>query len=185
MNTRCLLYRFLILSVALTLPGIALAKDNPKKGEKLEGKVAVITDGDDVILLVDKTQYRIRLLGIDAPEESQPFGKQSTKALSDKILGKTVQVTTYGQDKYERILGIIQFDRRNINIEMVKEGFAWHYKQYSDSKVLAKAEEDARKAKVGLWADENPISPWEWRHPATTEDPFDTEEKTQPQLNQQ
>ena len=159
MNPKYLLYRFLILLVALTLPGITLAQDNTKKSEKLEGKIVVVIDGDDVVVLVNKTQVRIRLLGIDTLEESQPFGEQAKKALSDKVLGKTVQVTTYGKDKYDRLLGIIKLDGRNINLEMVKAGFAWHYKQYSTSKVLAKAEEEARKAKVGLWADEHPVAP--------------------------
>jgi len=46
---------------------------------------------------------------------------------------------------------------------MVREGWAWHYKRYSKSKELAEAEKKARKAKAGLWADPNPVPPWEWR----------------------
>ncbi|MGD0515896.1 MAG: thermonuclease family protein [Thermoguttaceae bacterium] len=146
------------------------------KGEILKGKVVYITDGDTLTLQVDKKQYKIRLLGIDAPEVEQPFGKQATKALSDKVFEKTVQVTTYGKDIYGNTLGIVNLDGKNINLELVKEGFAWHYKEYSASKTLANAEDEARKAKIGLWADENPIPPWQWRQQTNadnSEDPFD------------
>jgi micrococcal nuclease len=146
------------------------------KGETLKGKVVYITDGDTLTLLVDKKQYKIRLLGIDAPENEQPFGKQASKALSDKVFEKTVQVTTYGKDIYGSTLGIVSLDGKNINLELVKEGFAWHYTAYSASKTLANAENEARKAKIGLWADENPIPPWQWRlqtNADNSEDPFD------------
>jgi micrococcal nuclease len=154
----------------------APAKEKPTIpiGETQEGKVVGVTDGDTLTLLVDKTAYKIRLLGIDAPESGQPFGTQSKKALSEKVFGKEVKVISNGPDKYGRTLGMVRFDNRNINTEMVKEGWAWHYKQYTDSKVLATAEEAARKAKIGLWTDEKPIPPWEWRHPKKeTSDSFD------------
>jgi micrococcal nuclease len=130
----------------------------------LTGKVVGVTDGDTLTLLVEKTQYKIRLSGIDAPESRQPFGSRAKQSLSGKVFGKTVRVLSEGQDKYGRTLGTVEVDGRNVNVEMVKEGFAWHYKQYSKSKTLAAAEVEARKAKAGLWADPNPIPPWEWRH---------------------
>jgi len=135
----------------------------PKTGEKIEGKVVRVVDGDTLVLLADKTQYKIRLDGIDAPEKDQPFGNQSKKALSDKVYGKTVRMLSRGQDKYGRTLGIIYADGC-VNTAMVREGWAWHYKEYSDNKTLAKAEEEARAAKAGLWADAHPIAPWDWRH---------------------
>lgn len=164
------------------------------KSEKLNGKVVYITDGDTLTLQVNKTQYKIRLLGIDAPEDEQPFSDQSKKALSDKVFEKTVQITTYGHDIYGNILGIVILDGKNVNLEMVKEGFAWHYKESSDSKKLAEAEQEARKSKLGLWADGNPISPWQWRRQTNgdnADDPFDvkqdnsgTAKTTKPQADQ-
>ncbi len=173
-----------------SLKGVTLKNSNPantekndasraSKGEILRGKVVYITDGDTLTLQVNKTQYKIRLLGIDAPEDGQPFSAQSKKALSDKIFQKTVQVTTYGQDIYGNTLGIVNIDGKNVNLELVKEGYAWHYAAYSASKTLANAEDEARKAKIGLWADENPISPWQWRRQTDNkaqEDLFDVKE---------
>jgi len=155
------------------------------KGEKVEGKVVGVTDGDTLTLLVDKTQYKIRLQGIDAPESAQPFGTQAKKALSDKVFGKTVKVLSQGADKYGRTLGVVYADGC-VNTAMVKEGFAWHYKQYVDNNTLAKAEEEARAAKAGLWADAKPVAPWDWRHKkpekasAENEDPFAAEPFGQP-----
>ena len=80
------------------------------------------------------------------------------------VLDKTVKVLVRGTDRYGRTLGIIFLDGRVINTELVRAGWAWHYVEYSDSKVLAQAEQEARKAKRGLWAGmTSPIAPWDWR----------------------
>jgi endonuclease YncB( thermonuclease family) len=91
--------RNLIVCILLfVLPVSLFAKDTIPKGESREGKVVGVADGDTLTLLVDKTQYKIRLLGIDAPESAQPFGTQAKKALSEKVFGKEVNVTSNGED---------------------------------------------------------------------------------------
>ena len=67
------------------------------------------------------------------------------------------------KDRYGRILGDVHLGERHINLEMVQDGMAWHYKTYSKAKNLADAEDAARKAKKGLWADKSPEPPWEFR----------------------
>src|SRR5262249_46081468 len=67
------------------------------------------------------------------------------------------------RDRYKRIIGRVYFGDRDISLEMVKDGFAWHYKRYSKEAALADAEKDARKAGKGLWADKDPVAPWDWR----------------------
>ena len=68
------------------------------------------------------------------------------------------------KDKYRRTLGHIYIDDRWINKEMIEEGWAWHYKQYSDDYKLAAAEKTARATKAGLWQEPKPIAPWDYRH---------------------
>ncbi|MFX0202169.1 MAG: thermonuclease family protein, partial [Candidatus Hodarchaeota archaeon] len=52
----------------------------------------------------------------------------------------------------------------SLNRELVFVGFAWWYRKYApDDRVLEKLEAEARAEKRGLWADKNPIPPWEWR----------------------
>jgi len=132
--------------------------------DEIRGKVVNIADGDTITVLdVAKVQYKIRLQGIDAPENKQAFGTKSKETLSEKIGEREVVVQWKEKDRYGRILGEVMLGNRHINLEMVQDGMAWHYKLYSKSKELADAEEIARKSKKGLWADTEPVPPWEFR----------------------
>lgn len=134
--------------------------------ETLEGKVIAIADGDTLTLLdKDKGQHKVRLEGIDAPESHQDFGTKAKQGLSDKVFGAWVKCRVVGQDKYGRTLGHIYVRDRWINQEMVEDGLAWHYVKYSSDKQLAAAEKEARKAKCGLWKQDNPVAPWDFRNP--------------------
>lgn len=110
-----------------------------------------------------KTQHKIRLDAIDAPELGQPVGQASKKALSEKVFGKDVVVVAKTRDRYGRTVGHVLIDGRDVNLEMLAEGVAWHYKKYDRNARLARAEEDARAARAGLWADGNPVPPWDFR----------------------
>jgi len=135
--------------------------DPPKPS--FTGKVVSVADGDTITVLLDKTQHRIRLEGIDCPESHQDFGTAAKKAIADKVFGKEVTIKWTSRDKYKRILGEVYLGNRRINLEIVQEGFAWHYTQYSKDQTLANAEKEAKEAKRGLWSMPNPIPPWEYR----------------------
>ena len=131
---------------------------------ELIGKVVKVSDGDTVTILTsDKTQHKIRLNDIDAPEKKQAFGNKSKDNLAKYIAGKTVKVQYQKKDKYKRILGTIYYNNTDINLQQVKDGYAWVYKKYSNNQTYYKAEKLARDKRVGLWVDKNPISPWEFR----------------------
>ena len=134
--------------------------------ETLNGYVIGVSDGDTVkVLDAAKTQHRIRLLGIDAPESSQAFGQKSKQYLSSLIFNKNISIDYKEKDKYGRILGTIYLEGENINLKMVQAGLAWHYVYFAkDNKELAEAEAAARKGKLGLWADAKPIPPWDYRY---------------------
>jgi len=128
------------------------------------GKVVGVSDGDTItVLAAGNVQYKIRLEGIDTPESSQPFGVKAKQALSQRVFGKVVTVQWEKTDRYKRTLGHILLGQRWINHEMVAEGWAWHYKQYSKDQRLAAAEVKAKAARKGLWAGPNPVAPWDWR----------------------
>lgn len=133
--------------------------------ETLNGYVVGVSDGDTVkVLDAGKTQHRIRLLGIDAPESKQAFGQKSKQYLSSLIFNKNVSITYKEKDQYGRILGTIFYENENINLKMVQAGLAWHYVYFAkDNKELAEAEAAARKEKLGLWVDPNPMPPWDFR----------------------
>jgi endonuclease YncB( thermonuclease family) len=129
------------------------------------GKVVGVTDGDTIVVLdSNKKQHRIRLGEIDTPEKTQAFGTQAKQALSQKIYYKNVRVYFKEKDRYGRIIGTVGYLGRNINAEMVKEGFAWHYKRYSKSKVLDEFERTAKLNKLGLWKGKLAVAPWDFRH---------------------
>jgi len=127
-------------------------------------KVVAIADGDTVtVLTADKQQIKIRLAGIDAPESSQAFGNRAKQALVEKVGGKTIEVVEQSKDRYGRTVADLYLEGRWINLELVAEGWAWHYRQYSRDQRLADAEAAARQAGLGLWADKDPVPPWGFR----------------------
>jgi endonuclease YncB( thermonuclease family) len=138
--------------------------------ETLTGRVVRITDGDTIVVLdADKVQHKIRLQGIDAPERRQAFGTKSKEHLSDLVAGKTVEVDYSKYDRYGRVLGIVLVNGEDANLEQVEAGMAWHYKKYqgeqspSDRVKYSDAELEARRQKIGLWHDQNPVPPWDYR----------------------
>ena len=139
----------------------------------LLGKVINVADGDTITVLDDtNTQHKIRLTGIDAPEKRQAFGNVSKQSLADMVAGQSVAVEWVKVDRYGRKLGKVLLAGQDANLEQVKRGLAWHYKQYqreqspADRQVYAEAEIVARTAQVGLWRDADPMPPWELRHQA-------------------
>ena len=112
------------------------------------------------------TDHKIRFEHIDAPEvnPSQFYGVTARDALRALVLNKSVTVQVSGKDKYGRNLGVVNLGQTNINLEMVAKGHAWHYKAYSKVQQYATAETQARQAKIGLWAQPNPIPPWDFRN---------------------
>ncbi len=131
---------------------------------ELKGKIIHISDGDTVHLLTDKKEkIKIRLNDIDAPENKQAFGNKSKENLKKYIYQKNVVVEYKNKDKYKRALGTIYYKNEDINLQQVKDGYAWVYKKYSKNPIYFKAEQEARINKIGLWSDKNPIEPWEFR----------------------
>jgi endonuclease YncB( thermonuclease family)/methylphosphotriester-DNA--protein-cysteine methyltransferase len=142
----------------------------------IEGKVVRVSDGDTITVLdADNKQHRIRFQGIDAPESHQAWGQASKENLSKMVFGKQVTVVWDKVDKYRRTVGKVLLDGRDINIEQIKAGLAWHYKKYAEEQpaedrvTYARAEEEARAAKRGLWQDPNPTPPGEYRTEAKAE----------------
>lgn len=155
---------YLPLMIAL-LFCIPLAEANT-----LQGRVVGVTDGDTVTVLDEfKVKTKVRLAGIDAPEKSQAFGRRSKEHLSGLIFGKTVDGDWRKKDKYGRTVGKIFIDGEDANLEQIKSGFAWHYKAYereqsaADRQSYSQAEIDARIDRLGIWQDEDPVAPWDFR----------------------
>ena len=132
--------------------------------QKITAKVVGVKDGDTFVVLHEKKEIVVRLEHIDAPEKNQPFGYKAKKFVSDFCCGKTVVVIGNGKkDRNGRWIGEIFYNNQNLNKELVRNGLAWHYKRYSKSANYADLEIAARKKKIGLWRDKDPVAPWNWR----------------------
>ena len=127
----------------------------------VEHRVKRIVDGDTVYL---KDGTKVRLHGIDTPERDQPYGKQATRNL-DKLIGRTVFVVERDTDRYGRLVGTLYTPEGvNVNLEMVCNGSAWWYSRYAkNNRAMASCQGEAKEAGLGLWADDDPMPPWEWR----------------------
>lgn len=142
----------------------------PALGGTIEGRVVALSDGDTITVLdARNVQYKVRLSGIDAPERKQPFGAKSKDNLAKLVYGKDVTVEWHKVDRYKRIVGRVSVNGVDANLEQVRAGLAWHYKQYQveqtarDRIAYAKAEMDARSLRRGLWVDSHPVPPWDYR----------------------
>ncbi|VAH37743.1 hypothetical protein VPH35_024022 [Triticum aestivum] len=111
----------------------------------------------------DPPKYKIRMKGIDAPELDMEYGMESKDELVRLIGGKRVSILVYGPDKYGRSLGDIYCDGVFIQEQMLKGGFAWHYKMCDKRPEFAKWQREAKKARRGLWSLDKPQKPWIWR----------------------
>jgi endonuclease YncB( thermonuclease family) len=142
----------------------ALSSDN------LLGMVVGITDGDTIVVLDSNDQFHdIRLKGIDAPELRQAFGETSRAYLARLLAGKEVTIEWQKRDRYGRVVGKVTLDGRDICLEQIKAGLAWHYKKFeneqseTDQNLYAAAEQYTRSQKLGLWSESAQISPWDFR----------------------
>jgi len=131
---------------------------------QLQGKVIRVLDGDTIEVLHDNESVRIRLANIDAPERMQPYGRWSTSQLKSLVAGKQVTVSYTQSDRYGRVLGLVETKYVNVNRAQVISGAAWVYDQYSADTALPALQKEAQTQKRGLWADSEPVPPWEWRH---------------------
>lgn len=134
-------------------------------------KVIGVIDGDTIRVLVsdDIGQKTIRLYGIDAPEKKQKHGSESKQAMSDLVFNKTVTVFPISVDIYGRTIAKVFVEKTDIGLSMVCDGHAWWYCQYAkrDSQ-LARCQKSAKQKHIGIWADGNPVAPWDFRKRKTS-----------------
>lgn len=146
----------------------------------IEGTVTKVSDGDTIQVRDSLgTNVKVRFYGIDCPETEksnkktgrvskpgQPYGEEAFRALQKKLQRQHVRLDVMDIDRYGRIVSIVWLSDRNINLEMVAEGYAWAYRQYLDRPHASEyihLEEQARANRLGLWQQNNPQPPWEFR----------------------
>jgi endonuclease YncB( thermonuclease family) len=136
----------------------------------LYGEVMNVITGDTIYVVDQHKNYRrVQCAGITAPECDQPHGIASREHLCSFVCSEHVTVRFSRFDKLGRVVGKILINERDICLEQIEAGFAWHYdvderaQLAQDREHYAQAEQRARNEKRGLWQDENPVSPWQFR----------------------
>lgn len=128
------------------------------------GLVVKVIDGDTFDMKSGTEKIRVRLFGIDAPERGQAFNVKAREFTASLIAGEEVKVVIHEKDRYGRtVADVYRTDGQHVNAEIVKAGFAWHFTRYSNDPELAVLEREAKEARRGLWKDQNPVPPWEFR----------------------
>lgn len=133
------------------------------------GTVIKVSDGDTIhVKTPEQTKLKIRLYGVDAPEmpkinrgtgrvnkPGQPYGEESWRALKSRIMGMHVRMDIIDTDRYKRMVSIVWINNRNINLEMIREGYAEAYVEYLKEPYRSqfmRAEMEAKSAKRGIWS---------------------------------
>jgi len=144
----------------------------------IDGIVSEVSDGDTITVVNSQGKMvKLRLYMVDAPEKEksnqkagrmnkpgQSYGDEAWKALSAKIYRKRVKAEVMAVHK-NRAISVVWLDGRNINIEMVVEGWAWcrRCQDQPQAAEYVQAEKDARSRRLGLWQQSAPQPPWEFR----------------------
>lgn len=123
---------------------------------------AKVVDGDTLVV----AGTTIRLLHIDAPESAQscagqPCGTDATRHLATLISGQPVRCTGAAVDAYGRLLAVCDVAGQDLNRKMVLDGHAMVFRRFGDT--YSAEEADARSARRGLWRNDDPTPPWEFR----------------------
>ncbi len=124
-----------------------------------------VIDGDTIRL----GDVKIRFSGIDAPEINQicvasegkvACGKISRDLLIEKVTNNKISCTDEGKDFYGRVLGECFVNGESLSAYLVREGFAFAYRKYSNKYI--EDEEYAKFNKLGMWSMEFQY-PWDYR----------------------
>lgn len=127
--------------------------------------IVAISDGDTLTAKCDgNVQVKVRLAEIDAPEKAQPFGRRSKQSLSKMCYQAEAKIEVVDTDRYGRSVARVICNGVDVNAEQVRLGMAWVYDKYVKDKSLYAIQNEARAGRIGLWEEENPTPPWEWRH---------------------
>jgi micrococcal nuclease len=127
-------------------------------------QVVGVADGDTLTALSPNLErVKCRLYGIDAPEKKQAFGQASKLSLAQLSFGRSATIDIVGRDRYGRAICKIAVAGVDVNKEQIVRGMAWMYRQYAKDISYSDAEGRAQARRVGIWRDNQPVPPWDFR----------------------
>jgi endonuclease YncB( thermonuclease family) len=156
------------ISRIIFLPALLLAVFSSASAGSLEGKVMDVADGEDITVLSLSHMVKVKLIAVSAPEKSQSFAGVARQHLADLILNKYV-VVRYSALRDGYIVGQVLLEKMDVGAQMLRDGVGWYNK--SDEALLSQVEREvyqgsqdaARNERRGLWQEDSPVSPWDYR----------------------
>jgi endonuclease YncB( thermonuclease family) len=143
---------------------LAMLALRPAFAETISGTVVRIIDGDRLIIEdAAKKRYTVRLADIDAPERNQAFWKEASRSLAELCYHKSATVDWSERDQRKRYIGYVTCEGKDANAEQLKRGMAWASPRATKpTSPLYELETYARLRRIGLWADDNAVPPWDF-----------------------
>lgn len=156
----------LLLFFVLFWPGHEDCRAAVNSGEVISAQVLYVVDGDTLEIRYQGQKQRVRLWGIDSPEWQQGFSREAREFVRNRVQGRRVELQVKGWDKYGRLLAALKVEGNSLNEELLRAGMAWVHIYYCKESVCRewrRLEKDARIGGRGLWREDNPVPPWEWK----------------------
>jgi len=148
---------------------LLLACSAATSAEAVHARVVKVFDGDTLAIIDGSNrQFKVRLTGIDAPERGQRYSGTARKSLAELTQSRTVLVEYHKVDRYGRLVGKVSVDGRDVSVEQLRRGLAWHRasiphdQSHQEAFLYGQAESEARSRRLGLWQ-ENAVPPWKFR----------------------
>ena len=149
-------------TLAAAMAGM-LAFAAPAFAVQFTGEVTGVPQGDTLLVKHEGKVHTIRLYGVLAPENSQPYAGQATAFMAKLALGQTVHVIPMGKSRQKQVSAEVLLDGKSLNDQLVREGFAWWNHKQTRGGRLQTLQAAARAERRGLWEDPDPIPPWDWK----------------------
>jgi endonuclease YncB( thermonuclease family) len=151
---------------AIQIVCILTVISNVCAGETYSATVRKIIDGDSLVVAVGQDNVEVRLYGVDCPEFDQPYSRDAKNFAGERVLRKMVVIKPVYYDSYGRLVAIVIRDDHVLNKELVQAGLAWVSPRYCKKSFCSSwqaSESIARNERRGLWQDERPDPPWQWK----------------------
>ena len=135
------------------------------------GRMVRVVDGDTYDVLAGGVVYRVRLLGVDAPEPDQPFGHQAGDSVARLLRPeRPVLLGRRGVDLYGRTLATVRLPVAGgpalaLDSLLVVRGWAWAWDPKHRVAGRAAQQTAAVAARRGLWkcGAVGVLTPRQWR----------------------
>jgi len=163
MERKPVLWMLILMALALGCPPNSI-QDAAADSFVFKAIVVGVEDGDTLTVRRNKARFTMNVAAVDAPELDQPYGQEAKRMAAALVKNQVVTIRVYGTEHKGRLTGEVWFkDKRNLARELVKAGLAWVKPGAVVAAELTQLEVNAKEVRRGIWANEEPVAPWDWR----------------------